>query len=222
MKKSVTSALAIAVTLTGLALGSAVSAGNHPPKLPSFSALDQNSDGAITLDEIKAFGSAQFTKTDTNGDGFLDADELLAAAKTHRGGKDRPVPDADNVDAMVANLMQRGDSNGDGMISPDEAKGRFAENFDKIDSNADGSIDADELKAALLKRGEAMANRPAPQERIARLIARADADGDGMLNRDEATPPKSGRMFDKLDTNGDGSVTKAEWDAGMAKRPAGN
>ena len=133
------------------------------------------------------------------------------------------------------------DTNGDGIITQAEIDligvAKFAEN----DTNGDGYLDADELAARKMDRNE---NRRGgerghgskgqndqgnpelmeaqQQERVAlaitHMIQRADTDGDGMLSMDEARPPKSGQMFERVDADNNGEVTKAEWDDAMSQR----
>ncbi len=224
MKKSLTTALVI--TLAGMGVAGAASAGQHRIKLPSFEELDTNGDGSITRAELDAKHAAKFAENDLNGDGFLDATELLQAAKDRPAkgprAKDRPMPGAGNADDMVAKIMENGDTDGDGQISKDEAKGPLARNFDKADSNGDGFIDADELKAGLAKRAEERGPRKSPGERIAMLIERADTDGDGKLSLEEAKPRNDGKLFERMDADGDGAVTKEEWDTAIAAHRNGN
>ncbi len=220
MKKSLTTALVI--TLAGMGVAGAANAGEHRIKLPSFEELDTNGDGSITLAELDAKHAAKFAENDLNGDGFLDATELLQAAKDRPAkgprGKGRPMPSAENVDEMVAKIMENGDTDGDGQISKDEAKGPIARNFDKADSNGDGFVSAEELKTGLMERAAERGPRKSPEERIAKLIERADTDGDGKLSLDEAKPRNAGKIFERMDADGDGAVTRAEWDAAIASR----
>jgi Ca2+-binding EF-hand superfamily protein len=56
-----------------------------------------------------------------------------------------------------------------------------------------------------------------PAERRAR-IQQMDANGDGVISRDEAessgNPERAQRMFDHLDSDGDGNITREEMRAG--------
>jgi hypothetical protein len=44
--------------------------------------LDQNADGKITVEEVRAAAKSQLARLDKNADGVLKADEMQ-----HRGGK---------------------------------------------------------------------------------------------------------------------------------------
>src|SRR5262249_17990389 len=48
---------------------------------------------------------------------------------------------------IVENLLKAMDADGDGKISRQEAKGKLAEDFDKVDTNKDGYLDRKELRA---------------------------------------------------------------------------
>ena len=106
--------------------------------------------------------------------------------------------------------------------------------FDAADTNSDGQIDKDEFMAKA-------------EERAARMFKHMDADESGTLDADEAQPPRHGKhhgkhhgdkghgdhaksdkrdhakskrhdkMLERMDSDGNGSVSKAEWDSAMAR-----
>ncbi len=103
------------------------------------------------------------------------------------------------------------DADGDGNVSRDEFQGP-AKLFERLDANADGILTAAEMQP-LDERSSPRERDTAPrrdkdgQDRGAQLRARfdeQDADGDGMLNRDEFPRPEA---FDKLDGDGDGLLS---------------
>ncbi|WP_296224727.1 EF-hand domain-containing protein [Ralstonia sp. UBA689] len=116
------------------------------------------------------------------------------------------------------------DTNGDGQISRDEAKGHawLEKNFDQIDTNHDGQLSKEEL-AAWRKahkgemRGEARAKMA---ERFDVKFKAADKNSDGVLTKDEmqAGMPKLAKQFDQIDANHDGKVTEDEIRAYMKAR----
>ena len=55
----------------------------------------------------------------------------------------------EEISLKNANRLRKLDSNGDGKISRDEAKGRLRENFDRIDSNSNGYLEPAEMRKAL-------------------------------------------------------------------------
>jgi EF-hand domain pair len=98
--------------------------------------------------------------------------------------------------------MRKLDTNGDKLISRDEAKANpmLSKNFDVIDVNKDGQLSRDEIKAF-------------------HKAHKIDQDGDGNISRAEAAKnPKLTKHFDEIDTNKDGVITPAERKAWMDKR----
>ncbi len=111
-------------------------------------------------------------------------------------------------------LLQRlaaADTNGDGMISRDEAAAlpKLAAHFDQIDTNRDGQITREELRAAAMQR-------------VAAHLRKVDTDGDGRISRAEAQAgaPRLAAHFDRIDTDGDGFITREEMKAAMQKLQA--
>ena len=97
--------------------------------------------------------------------------------------------------------LKAADTNGDGMISREEAAAlpMIAKNFDQIDANHDGQVTLDELRAF-------------HEQQRAEHWKRLDTDGDGRISRQEAqaNAPRLAERFDQLDTNGDGFLTPDE------------
>ncbi|HEX4333073.1 MAG TPA: EF-hand domain-containing protein [Usitatibacter sp.] len=113
--------------------------------------------------------------------------------------------------------FKQADTNGDGMISRDEAKAlpMIAKHFDEIDANHDGQITADELRAYQ------HAAREARKEKGAERFKKLDTDGDGRISRAEAqAAPRLAAHFDELDTNKDGFLSADELKAARGHRPA--
>ncbi len=104
--------------------------------------------------------------------------------------------------------IKQADTNGDGMISRDEAKAlpRLLEHFNEIDTNQDNQLSRDEMRAFHAKRAEHW--------------KKLDTNGDGRVSLDEAkaNAPRLAEHFKEIDTNGDGFITPKEMKAAHAKR----
>lgn len=206
MKKTTLTALTLSILSLGVA--GVVIAKPHGSQMPDFEQLDTNGDGAITTSELRAIHTAKFIENDTNGDGFLDIEELTAVRgeNTRRGPRFTP----ENVEEMAAKFIARADSNNDGILAKDEIRGPVVRHFAEADTNTDGFVDSSEIQAQMLKLAEG-------HEGIEKHMERTDKDGDGMISLEESNPDRSMDIFQRMDTDSDGNVTKAEWDVGIAK-----
>lgn len=81
-------------------------------------------------------------KLDKNNDGKIDTDALKAAREQM-------------IDDRVERIFKDLDTDQDGKISKDEAKGRIKEHFDRLDADKDGFITKDELRKAITARRKA-------------------------------------------------------------------
>lgn len=108
--------------------------------------------------------------------------------------------------AQIMERLRAADTNGDGVLSKDEAPGPLKEEFDKIDANGDGQLDPEELKpvvAGLVKRAAPVLTQ------ILEHVKAIDADGDGKLSLEEVMADAK-RRFAKVDANGDGKLEAQE------------
>jgi len=120
------------------------------------------------------------------------ADESAAPPVHHQGAK----------------RLRAADTNGDGLISREEAAAlpMLAKHFDEIDTDHDGQLSKAELRAS------------AKQHR-AEYWKKVDTDGDGRISKAEAqaNAPRLAAHFDALDTDHDGFITPAELKAAHRK-----
>ncbi|WP_435164337.1 EF-hand domain-containing protein [Falsirhodobacter sp. 1013] len=103
------------------------------------------------------------------------------------------------------------DTDEDGRITAEEAKGDRAERAAALDADNDGKISAAELAQVDIARATDRANR-----RAEAMVKRMDVDGDNLLSAAElATPPEGldPRMLERLDTDKDGAISREEADA---------
>ncbi len=106
------------------------------------------------------------------------------------------------------------DTNGDGVVTKDEAQAaanaRVEKTFAELDTNHDGQITQDEVQAARDTRRAEM------EAKFAERFKEADKNGDGLLSKEEvqAGMPMLARGFDRLDANKDGQLTLDEVKAG--------
>jgi Ca2+-binding EF-hand superfamily protein len=136
-----------------------------------------------------------------------------AAFLTFAGEPQGPLAtQGDHARHGMAERLRAADTNGDGMLSREEAAAlpRLAKHFDAIDTNHDGQITREELRAF-------------GQKMRAEHWKKLDTDGDGRISKAEAqaNAPRLFRHFDRLDANGDGFLTPEELKAAFARHRHG-
>ncbi|OAN69818.1 hypothetical protein A8B78_21470 [Jannaschia sp. EhC01] len=151
----------------------------------------------------------------------------LAAPAFAQDGGDRQGP--------PRMIFQELDADGSGTVTLEEMQAAGSNRFAAADTDGDGALSREELLAQGAARMET---------RVDRLLERADADGDGQLSmaemeearegrrghgrgdhgdrggrggRDGRGGPNPERMFERMDADGDGEVTEAEFDAAVAQ-----
>ncbi len=100
------------------------------------------------------------------------------------------------------------DADANGEITRAEMTAHREARFAGADTDGNGSLSRDELIAAGDKRSA---------ERVDRMLSRFDANKDGALTQDEMPKPRdAGDRFDRIDRDGSGGVSKAEFEEAKA------
>jgi Ca2+-binding EF-hand superfamily protein len=162
---------------------------------------------------------------------------LYAAAPPAEGAGQPGEGLAVRQEAVFGHVARRADADRDGSVTPEELEAWFAAH----DGNGDGRLDAEDFEA---RPGKAHGHRhgmglalDADGDGIVELAdlealtSRYDADGDGALSAEELPgmdreKRRHGRRGDRgafflrhADQDGDGAVSRAEWDEAVARRP---
>lgn len=134
----------------------------------------------------------------------------------------------DQMLTRAAARFDRRDSNKDGVLNEADRSGRADRAFAAMDADSDGMISRaewDERRTTRMDRREARAERRGRvgvdrgANRMERRMARIDSNGDGAVTRDEALA-KATERFARIDANRDGTVSTDERQAARAARQA--
>jgi Ca2+-binding EF-hand superfamily protein len=79
------------------------------------------------------------------------------------------------------------------------------ERFAAADADGDGLLSVEEILNAVERAANARR-----EDRVLRMIEAHDADGDGGLSLSELQEPREGALFDRIDTDGDDSISREE------------
>lgn len=194
-----------------------------PPPPGHFDRVDTNRDGAISRDEARVAHVAKFNEIDTNRDSFLSAEELRANHNANAGRGRQMVQEhvVKMHEQRTQQRTQRFDADNNGTISRQEwengptrerelAQKMHKERFDKIDTNKDGQLSLEELNA-----GRAAGHGQMHQRRggaMGQGIMGQGVMGQGAV-QERPMPNQAGPRPNRADTNNDGKVSRAEWDA---------
>lgn len=122
---------------------------------------------------------------------------------------------ARSADAPAPVDFETLDSNNDGQITQDEMASQRAAHMSRADANSDGILSAEELEAHASQRAS---------KQVEKMLKRFDSNDDGQLSMQElAENQRVPRHFRRADRDGDGALSRAEFDAAqnrMAKRRA--
>ncbi len=190
----------------GLLAGAAVPA---LAQMGPWQNADANKDGVIDQAEFDAGRAAHFKEIDGNGDGFLTDEEFKAFFEAQRAKM------GERHDDMAAKMMKRLDKNSDGKLNAEEwpAKGRT--NFADADGDKDGFVTAEEF-AKLRPEGKGPDGKgpdgKGPDDKgqhAAEFKAKIDTDKDGKISLAEWNAEGT-KLFARMDENKDGKIAKDE------------
>jgi len=149
-----------------------------------------------------------------------DSPKPQAAAKAEDGPKPQGRAEAQGGPRgqgrpHAAQSFQELDKNQDGKLTRDELPERTADRIMAADTDGDGTVTQAELEAGR----ERMGGRRGGLGRTdpAQMFADLDKNQDGKLAKNELSERMAERMM-AADTNGDGAITKAEFEAAWEKR----
>lgn len=179
----------------------------------------------VSKADALARADARFDRLDTNKDGQLSADERKAGAEAARkamaekkGGELQDfMPGAQRGGGMGERMLARVDTNGDGLISKAEHRAVVEARFARMDADRDGSVEAGEGRTGWGKRGEGRGGK-AKAMRGGRGggMMMADTNKDGAISKAEFDA-MSAQRFARLDTNKDGKIDATEMQAQRQK-----
>ena len=139
-----------------------------------------------------------------------DSDKLFDTLDADGNGS-LSQPELSNMRQAMAKLrFESADTNGDGQIDKDEfmakSKERAERMFEHMDANGDGHLDANEA------RPPHHGKRDGDHAKHTKDNAKHGSDADGSTHH-----AKRGDLFKKMDSDGDGSVSREEFDQAMQK-----
>jgi collagen type III alpha len=194
-----------------------------------FHKLDANQDGSVALDEVPAEHKARFEQLlkiagrDNAAEKKLNLPLFQAALKEAQEA-DKPAPPATASPAQdAAAIFARLDANNDGFVTAGEVPEAQRSLFERLlrtdDANGDKQLSRDEFKSGLTPDAGArqpLAGGPPPGRPGAgalpaprQMFERLDANKDGKLTKEEL-PERMQEGFARLDANGDGTLNVEE------------
>ncbi|MFN0162461.1 MAG: EF-hand domain-containing protein [Burkholderiales bacterium] len=140
-----------------------------------FAAIDTNGDGKVTPDEVRAAMERRRAATAEGspqaGSGAGPGRSGPHAARGEPGAPragDGRRPAREEMRSQADEMFKKADSNGDGMLSEDEAaraSPMLAQNFAAMDANGDGQLTREEMRAYRMKQRSNAPGRPGAREK---------------------------------------------------------
>jgi hypothetical protein len=149
MKTSITVALAF-LALAGAGGSAAFAADDQPMRhghrdgggaAMRFDRLDADRSGDITFEEFSAAMKSRLGDADTDNDGKMSVAEIAQEIEKMR------------AERIARRLVERFDSNGDGMLTAAEIDSRQKKMFALLDRNDDGKVAREEMPRRKFRHG---------------------------------------------------------------------
>jgi Ca2+-binding EF-hand superfamily protein len=211
-----------------MGMGFGFEGGDGPPRRSAGRAAQgngyQQGRASFTLDEFLGRTGDRFARLDKNGDGVVDASDITASMK-------------EEGEYRAKRFLKVFDADRDGKVTKEEFGQRSKDRFAMRDLNGDGVIDGEDLPPGMRGRAGRWAERAKDGKEGAegkeprrfsldRLLGRADRrfagldkNSDGVIDvKDfEAVSAESvdfatKRFLKRFDANGDGKVSKDEFE----------
>ncbi|PPC75310.1 hypothetical protein C4K68_22010 [Pokkaliibacter plantistimulans] len=160
------------------------------------------------LTNLKNTASNRILRTSLLVIGMMGAATAVYAASTDMSGK------LGDGKVRMEEHFKQADTDGDGALSKaevDAAIPRLAKHFDDIDANKDGKLTPDELKTYWqAHHDERMKDMQGKmQARFDERFKKADTNGDGQISKEEFEA-EAAQRFAAMDKNGDGQLSREE------------
>lgn len=171
-----------------------------------FSSLDSDSDGLVTQSELT---SAIESKLSDYGD-TMPSPEEFASMLADLGLEmpeppEKPQDDTSSMSSDFASqLMSVYDSDGDSLLTSEEVSLLTSDEFSALDTDGDGSISLEELTSSVDEVASTGATSVAPP---------AGGAGGAMMGGGSSSSDSEDETYDVMDTNEDGTVSRAEMEA---------
>ena len=149
--------------------------------------------------------------------GVLVVSGVVEAQPGPRGGQGEGGPGRGGAAIM---MLGAADLNGDNAVTRAEVEQLRRDEFAWRDRNGDGFLDRDDLSPTAQRMSELRGGdgeRPRRGRGGRRGPAQLDTNDDQRISLDEFVD-REGRLFERLDTNGDGVISASELDAAVEAR----
>lgn len=170
-----------------------------------FSSLDSDSDGLVTQSELT---SAIESKLSEYGDTMPNPEEFASILSDLGLQMPEPPEKSENDTSSMSSdfatqLMSAYDTDGDSLLSSEEVSLLTSDEFSSLDTDGDGSISIEELTSAVDEVASTGAIPPPPP---------AGGAGGAMMGGGSSSESED-ETYDAMDTNEDGTVSRAEMEA---------